>query len=603
MNLNDYIFERHLDEWLNIQDEINEKSYSYGKSTGFWGWLKDLGKKFWEWLTGKDYDDDDDWSWDRKSKGIDLNNDKLQQFFKSNAVLQKKFPTSYKLTQLKNFDGLGAITVMNSNKTFSACITFTTEEDEMLKLLEAAFKNNVKWKKQIYNFLDPLLNDNEIVYIINIEFAQGIDNTDLGPGIFKEIHKAFVDFDYICYMVHPGFVMEDLFKGFINNDGVKKIKYNDVNTILFSPDDIKKYSKATVGKSPSETVNKKDKDNDKEKTNDTPPPLPSVDDAKMKITDDTDKEKENIKDEEPEEKTDEKPDEEPEEKSDKEPKEDTETTNNKIEFIDTDKNDVVASADIQTDKEIIKKTLGFKTNDKEYYNFLITDLNINEKYINDNEDAYETLIDKYILPVICDKIEEKIKNKDINKPIKIYIKLDDEKYKKHIDALSKLSLKKKLKKGDNEIFIIIGAKPEDMENTDNKVEKLSKEKNLKKNESFMSLSKYIKSSMIYESLDENMFYLLDTWFYGKDEEKNNFLNIINICTASKSYTKDTVKELCNQYNIDVKPLVSFIHQEINNDPNKEIDYDYNMKLIIDAIIGNKSKSNTYVKNTYNITEN
>ena len=83
-----------------------------------------------------------------------------------------------------------------------------------------------------------------------------------------------------------------------------------------------------------------------------------------------------------------------------------------------------------------------------------------------------------------------------------------------------------------------------------------------------------------------------------DDEKNNFMSIINTCTNLKTYNKDNVKELCTEYNVAVEPFVNFINQEINIDTTKEIDYDYNMKLIIDTIIGNKSKSNTYVKNTY-----
>ena len=68
------------------------------------------------------------------------------------------------------------------------------------------------------------------------------------------------------------------------------------------------------------------------------------------------------------------------------------------------------------------------------------------------------------------------------------------------------------------------------------------------------------------------------------------------------FTEEETISLCKQYNMDYIPMVNFINQEININPNNEIDYPYNMKMIIDAIIGNKSKSNIYVKNTYEIKE-
>lgn len=107
-----------------------------------------------------------------------------------------------------------------------------------------------------------------------------------------------------------------------------------------------------------------------------------------------------------------------------------------------------------------------------------------------------------------------------------------------------------------------------------------------------------KLTQINESLEDNLFYLLDKWFSTDEEGKEKFINIITNCIAKKTYDKEFVKQLTDEADFPVEAFVNFINQEIEYSPDK--DYDYNMKQIIDALIADKSSKNKYVKST--ITE-
>ena len=89
----------------------------------------------------------------------------------------------------------------------------------------------------------------------------------------------------------------------------------------------------------------------------------------------------------------------------------------------------------------IEKITNIKVDNKNFYNFLITKLDINDKY---DVEEYENVIDDFILPVICNKLAKVTKIND-DKEMKIYIKLDDDVYADHIKKLRKLSLAKKIR--------------------------------------------------------------------------------------------------------------------------------------------------------------
>ena len=593
MNLNDYIFERHLDEWLNIQDEINEKSYSYGKSTGFWGWLKDLGKKFWDWLTGKDYDDDDDWSWDRKSKGIHMTPEEYTKFLRSNKALQKRFPTSFDISQDDDYENAWGRPIMNGEKEFPACMSFTDDIEETIDILQNSVNNN-KWKQEVESWVRKTFKKEKVVFVINIEFSE--DNGYMGYAemIYKEIYASIIensdDYEYkkVCIFIDSP-MMAYLFKPFLNNNLADLQCDKNRKVILISVDSLKQFKNA---KPPKENPNKTKKDGDEDKNKSK--------DADTNKTDDEKKEKEKIE---------------------KQRKEEEKTLSEfeTLDIINQEKKHIaeVRYYNPQQVKDIFVNKEGdkYRTLMKDYHGFEISPKKDDEEYIvfdiikKNNIEEVGTSVISYILKNIAEHFANKQSTKDTriyflvskDKPefdsIKKRVAEEDLKIKKYEFGDTNVVIKRRpldaAKNGASETnqvrFYFIAAKPKE-------------EKEEKTNESFISLSRYIKSCMIYESLDENMFYLLDTWFANRDDDRNDFLSVINTCINMKSYDKNNVKELCSQYNIDVVPLITFVNQEVNVDPKIEIDYDYNMKMLIDAIIGNKSKSNTYVKNTYKVTE-
>ena len=162
--------------------------------------------------------------------------------------------------------------------------------------------------------------------------------------------------------------------------------------------------------------------------------------------------------------------------------------------------------------------------------------------------------------------------------MKIYIKLDDDVYADHIKKLRKLSLAKKIriKESINNIFIIIGRKSSDMIETTKKLKTTN------------------------ESLDvDNLFWMLDTWFSNNEQEKTTFMSLIDNCIIKKTYNKNDLAKLCDNINFDIRPFINFISKDAvikdNEREDMNIDYYYELKKIIDALISNKATNNKYVR--------
>ena len=247
---------------------------------------------------------------------------------------------------------------------------------------------------------------------------------------------------------------------------------------------------------------------------------------------------------------------------------------NIIEFSDTSNNEVIATAEYTKDIKRIEKITNIKVDNKNFYNFVITKLDINDKY---DVEQYENVIDDFILPVICNKLAKVTKIND-DKEMKIYIKLDDDVYADHIKKLRKLSLAKKIriKESINNIFIIIGRKSSDMIETTKKLKTAN------------------------ESLDvDNLFWMLDTWFSNNEQEKTTFMSLIDNCIIKKTYNKNDLAKLCDNINFDIRPFINFISKDVvikdNEREDMNIDYYYELKKIIDALISNKATNNKYVR--------
>ena len=104
---------------------------------------------------------------------------------------------------------------------------------------------------------------------------------------------------------------------------------------------------------------------------------------------------------------------------------------------------------------------------------------------------------------------------------------------------------------------------------------------------------------IFEELDDNLFWMLDKWFERNEKQAQEFIEIIVKCKQEgakvnidnlKKYIKGT------QIESNLHEFINFVDNDLEPQLNK--DYIYVLKLIIEMIIGNKSKTNKYNKYQY-----
>ena len=103
-----------------------------------------------------------------------------------------------------------------------------------------------------------------------------------------------------------------------------------------------------------------------------------------------------------------------------------------------------------------------------------------------------------------------------------------------------------------------------------------------------------------EALDvDNLFWMLDTWFSNNEQEKTSFMSLIDNCIIKKTYNKNDLAKLCDNINFDIRPFINFISKDAvikdNGREDDNIDYYYELKKIIDALISNKATNNKYVR--------
>lgn len=98
---------------------------------------------------------------------------------------------------------------------------------------------------------------------------------------------------------------------------------------------------------------------------------------------------------------------------------------------------------------------------------------------------------------------------------------------------------------------------------------------------------------IKEELSDNLFWKLSKWFERNENQEKEFMNIILTCETNGINQKQIEQELENtSLYKDLREFINFIYDDL--DINKERDYLYNFKKIIESIINNKSKENKYI---------
>lgn len=105
------------------------------------------------------------------------------------------------------------------------------------------------------------------------------------------------------------------------------------------------------------------------------------------------------------------------------------------------------------------------------------------------------------------------------------------------------------------------------------------------------------NTFIKESEESDLLlWQLDQWFKQYENEKQEFIDIIISCI--NDHNTNNLENYIDQtyyFKNNYKSFVSFILDDINLTQNKEIDYIYNLKQIINQIINNKSSKNKYNK--------
>lgn len=100
---------------------------------------------------------------------------------------------------------------------------------------------------------------------------------------------------------------------------------------------------------------------------------------------------------------------------------------------------------------------------------------------------------------------------------------------------------------------------------------------------------------IIEELDDNIWWLLDTWFERNETQFKEFIELVIKC--KKEGNKVNIDNL-NKYikgtqlEHNLRSFINFIDNEVN--PNSNKDYLYSLKQIIEIVIGKKEKNKYFI---------
>jgi len=97
---------------------------------------------------------------------------------------------------------------------------------------------------------------------------------------------------------------------------------------------------------------------------------------------------------------------------------------------------------------------------------------------------------------------------------------------------------------------------------------------------------------INESIDDNLFYKLNKWFYNHNDDKQEFKDVIDKWNKiPKPNISDIIKGTSIENNLNL--FIDYMNDEVNVQDN--LQYSYLLTKLLDSIINNKSIENTYIK--------
>lgn len=105
------------------------------------------------------------------------------------------------------------------------------------------------------------------------------------------------------------------------------------------------------------------------------------------------------------------------------------------------------------------------------------------------------------------------------------------------------------------------------------------------------------NNYIVESIESDyLLWQLGQWFKQYENEEQEFINIVLNCI--KDHTTNNLEkyvEETSNFKIHLKDFITFVLDDIDLTTNKEIDYIYQLKQIVQQLINNKSSKNKYNK--------
>ena len=106
-----------------------------------------------------------------------------------------------------------------------------------------------------------------------------------------------------------------------------------------------------------------------------------------------------------------------------------------------------------------------------------------------------------------------------------------------------------------------------------------------------NLKDFINESRINEDVDDNLFWLLDKWFERNENQKSEFISILVQCRQEGDKVNiDNLKKLLHNTELkkDLKEFINFLSNDLEPQNNK--DYVYELKQVIEVVIGKKEKN-------------
>lgn len=108
--------------------------------------------------------------------------------------------------------------------------------------------------------------------------------------------------------------------------------------------------------------------------------------------------------------------------------------------------------------------------------------------------------------------------------------------------------------------------------------------------------KRLKDFIIYEELDDNIFWKIDTYFQNNSSERQLFNGMIDVCRANKSFNQGTIEAYLranSSLNRNSKKLLDFLNDDVHTDTTINNNYLYSMYNVVKKIVGNKTDGVKY----------